>query len=87
MAANSEFDTNLLRLLCGQFWSLLSLTASREMFGKGYYSLSAVEKSAVDQAVLNQISANYQAMTPEYLKGTEPAKQAPGFQPEPQKTS
>lgn len=86
MATNSEFDTNLLRLLCGQLWSLLSLTGSREMFGKSYYSLSAVEKQAVDQTVLNQIGANFQAMTPEYLKGADP-KQAAGFQPEPPKTS
>jgi hypothetical protein len=80
MQTGNDFDTNLLRLLCGQFWSLLSLTGSREMFGKSYYSLSPVEKQAVDQAVLNQIGANYSAMTPEYLKGSEPPKAA-GFQP------
>ncbi len=86
MAANSEFDTNLLRLLCGQLWSLLSLTASHDLFGKSYYAISPAEKQAVDQTVLSQIGANFQAMTPEYLKGAEP-KPAPGFQPESSKTS
>jgi hypothetical protein len=73
------FDTNLLRLLCAQTWSLISLTASRELFGKSYYSLSVAEKQAVDQAALNQIGANYNSMTPEYLKGSEPVAQI-GFQ-------
>jgi hypothetical protein len=85
MAANNDdFEPNLLRLLCGQFWSLLSLTASREMFGKSYYSLSATEKQVVDQTVLNQIGANYAAMTPEFLKGADPKPPA-GFRSEDQK--
>lgn len=81
VANDAEFPTNLLRLLCGQLWSLLSLTASRELFSKSYYALSAQEKQAVDQVVLNQIGANYAGMTPEYLKGSE-AKNAAGFQTE-----
>jgi hypothetical protein len=76
-----NFDTNLMRFIAASFYLSLSLQASREMFGKSYFSLGVGERAIVDQALQTTVAANYQAVTPEYLKGTTPATagfQAPG---------
>jgi len=78
--ADETFETNLLRLVAAETFFLLSLNASREMFGKGYFSLGVSEKAAVDQAVLAAVGANYQSLTPEYLK-SQTIPQTVGFQP------
>jgi hypothetical protein len=39
------------------------------MYEKSYFALGAGEKAAVDQTVLAAVGGNYQAMTPEFLKG------------------
>lgn len=74
-----KFETNVLRMIAALSWSSLLLQASRDLFGKGYYSLAATEKQAVDQAVFAQLSANFQAITPDLLGATPVANRA-GFQ-------
>ena len=49
------------------------------MFGKSYSALGVGEKIAVDQAVLNLVGANYQAITPELLKGQTAQAGVTGF--------
>jgi hypothetical protein len=68
--AETEFETNLLRLIAAQIYFSLAMTAAREMFGRSYFSLGLPEKQAVDQALLGALAANYQSITPELLRGT-----------------
>jgi hypothetical protein len=75
----SEFETNLMRALLAATWLSLGLQTARELFGKSYLSLSLPEKAAVDQAVLAQVGANYQAITPEWLAAQQ-TRQPLGFQ-------
>jgi hypothetical protein len=75
----TEFETNLMRAHLAAVWFSLGLQTSRELFGKSYLSLSLPEKTAVDQAVLAAVGANYQAMTPEWLAAQQ-ARQPIGFQ-------
>jgi hypothetical protein len=77
--ADEGFGDNLIRMVAAQLHVLIGLTASREMFGKSYFSLGASEKIAVDQAVLGMVGGNYQAITPQYLAG-QTAQQPVGFQ-------
>jgi hypothetical protein len=77
--ADDGFSDNLIRLVAAQLHVLIGLTASREMFGKSYFSLGAPEKIAVDQAVIGMVGGNYQAITPQYLAG-QTAQQPVGFQ-------
>ena len=82
--AEEKFETNVLRLIAAEIYFSLSMNAAREMFGKSYFSLGAVEKAAVDQAVLQAVGANYLAMTPEWL--ATPQAQPVGFQsPKPER--
>ena len=67
--ANGAFDTNLLKMIAAEFYFSLGMTAAREMYGKSYFSLGFLEKAAVDQAVFAGVGANYQGITPEFLKG------------------
>lgn len=78
--AEEEFSTALSRLLCAETWFLCSLTASREMYGKSYFSLGVAEKQAVDGAVLSAIGSNLSSLTPEWLGVVAPKKT--GFRPE-----
>lgn len=80
MASKDEqFTQNLLRLACASNYFLALLSASREMYGKSYFSLGVAEKQALDQTVLNSIGGNYQSITPEWLAG--PTQGQTGFQP------
>jgi hypothetical protein len=79
MAPLADFDTNLMRAQLAATWFSLCLQVARDLFGKGYLSLSAPEKSAVDQIVLAQVGSNYQAITPEWLAAQQ-ARPAMGFQ-------
>lgn len=74
-----NYEINLLRMIFAELYILLSMTGSREMYGKSYFSLGLSEKPAVDQAVWGLVSASYQAMTPELLKA-QTAQQQVGFQ-------
>lgn len=76
--AGTEFDTNLLRLVAAQLHLLNGMTAARDMYGKGYFSLGVGEKAAVDQAVFAMLASNYQLVTPELLTGPQ-TQQPMGF--------
>ena len=64
---DEKFQLNLLRLVAAETFFLCSLNASREMYGKSYFSLGVAEKQAVDQQVLSQIGGNFQSLTPEWF--------------------
>lgn len=74
-----KFETNLLRMIAAELYSSFSLEVSRAMFGKEYFALGVGERATVDQAVFAQVTANYQAITPDLLK-TNPAGNPVGFQ-------
>lgn len=74
-----EFAQNLMRAQLAATWFSLSLQVARELFGKSYLSLSQHERVAVDQLVLAQVGANYQAITPEWLAAQQ-ARPQMGFQ-------
>jgi hypothetical protein len=76
--ADEKFSDNLLRLLAAQVSVLTVVVAAQQMFGRGYFSLSAAEKTAVDQAVSAAVLGNFQVLTPEFLAGPKPLQQA-GF--------
>jgi hypothetical protein len=76
--AEENFNTNLMRMIAGQLHCLLAMTAAREMFGKGYFSLGVAEKGAVDQALLAFVASNFQAITPAFLAGQQ-VQQPMGF--------
>ena len=86
---NEDYNINLTRLVAGELFFLLGMTAAREMYGKSYFSLGIGEKNAVDQAVRGAVQANCQAMTPDFVRQVTvppmpvaaPQKPAVGFQP------
>jgi hypothetical protein len=80
--ANDAFTHNLLRMLAAETHFGNCVLSGREMFGKSYFSLSLIEKAAVDQAVLSSVGANYAAITPEYLAAQQSTGPI-GFQPPP----
>lgn len=84
--AEEDFLTNIARMIAAELYFSVSMQAAREMYGKSYFALGAVEKVTVDQAVFGSIAANYQAVTPENLK-KQTAQQQTGFQVPQQKTS
>jgi hypothetical protein len=80
---DAKFSTNLLRMIAAQTVFQNALSASREMFGKSYFSLGLPEKNAVDQAVVGAIQGNMQLITPQFLEGQQ-AQQPIGFPTQPQ---
>jgi hypothetical protein len=76
--AEEKFSDNLMRAIVAELHFLNAMTAAREMFGKSYFSLGVAEKVAVDQAVLGNMSGNYQALTPTFLAGQQ-AQEPAGF--------
>jgi len=62
-----SYETKLLRLVAAETFFLCSLNASREMYGKSYFSLGVAEKQSLDQQVLSQISGNFQSLTPAWF--------------------
>lgn len=84
--ASETFSENLMRALVAEMHALNLQTASREMFGRSYFSLGIGDKMAVDQVVLAVVGANYQAVTPEWLAGSQ-AAQPMGFVTSPGQTS
>ena len=74
--------TCLLRWISAELYFSLGLQAARDMFEKGYSSLSQIEKIAVDNWVAGVVRANYQSMTPELLAPPSPVAETPkGKQP------
>ena len=76
--SDKEFDTNLLRFIATGTYVSVLMQVSRELFGKSYFSLSASEKTIVDQTANTTIGANYQGVTPQFLG--QQAKNPLGFQ-------
>jgi hypothetical protein len=77
MTKDEKLNQNLIRLICAENFFLASMNASREMYGKSYFSLGVAEKQALDQMVLNSILGNFQSLTPEWF-GEQPQGH-PGF--------
>ena len=67
--ADEKFTENLMRAVVAELHFLNCLTAAREMFGRGYFSLGETEKAALHQVVIGSVGANYQGVTPEWLAG------------------
>jgi hypothetical protein len=76
--AEENFTDNLLRMVAADLHFLTAMTAAREMFGRGYFSLGGAEKVAVDQASLANLQGNYQAITPQFL-ASQVTKEPMGF--------
>jgi hypothetical protein len=72
-------SSRLMRAQLAATWFSLGLQTARELLGKSYPSLSPAEKAAVDQLVLAQVGANFQAITPEWLAAHQ-ARPPIGFQ-------
>lgn len=79
MTKDEQYRQNLTRLACAELWTLVAMSASREMYGKSYFSLGAGEKAALDQTVLNSISGNYYTLIPEWFGDANPVQK--GFRP------
>ncbi|MFB3815662.1 MAG: hypothetical protein ACE14L_16290 [Terriglobales bacterium] len=78
--AHENFESSLVRLLAAEMWLMVSMTASREMFGRSYFGLGVAEKAALDHMVAASIASNYCNLTPEFLR-IQP-NQVAGFQPQ-----
>jgi hypothetical protein len=61
--AEENFSENLMRAVVAELRVLNLQTASREMFGRGYFSLGMGDKMAVDQVVEAAVGGYYSAMT------------------------
>jgi hypothetical protein len=79
--AEENFDTNLLRWISAELYFSLGMQASREMFGKSYFSLGPGERGAVDNAVGASVRGNYQAMTLDFLVGQDTPPKSPAAKP------
>jgi hypothetical protein len=73
------FETNIMRMLAAELYFSLSMNASREFYGKSYFSFSQIEKTALDQLVFSGVAGNFQAITPENLR-KQTTQQPAGFQ-------
>ncbi len=73
-------EVDLLRLLVAEIWFALSMKASRELYGRSYFSLGMGERFALDNTVASMVGANYFALMPGMQK-TEP-KRIAGFSPD-----
>jgi len=76
---DETFENNLLRFISAELFFLISMQASREMYGKSYFSLGVVEKANVDQMVASTVGGNFSGLTPEKLR-TSPPQNPIGFE-------
>jgi hypothetical protein len=85
--AEDKFETNLLKMVAAELYFLSAMTASREMYGKSYFSLGVAEKTTLDGVVWQNVSANLQGITPDLIKSQTDQKPV-GFhgQTSPEKT-
>lgn len=65
---DNKYPENLLRFIGATVYSQSLLLASKELFGRSYYSLSPEEKNAVNLTLNNQIQANTLNLTPQLLE-------------------
>lgn len=72
--ADAQFGEDLQRIIVAQLFFLAALDVSREMYGKGYFSLGIGEKTAVDQAVWVNIQGNFQNVTPLMVRNLNPGQ-------------
>lgn len=77
---DDNYEANLLRYVSATAYTITSLLAAQQLFGRGYCSLSPIEKAAVDQTVNGLIAGNYHSLTSDYFAGARQAGKA-GFQP------
>ena len=78
-ATGHAFMRDVMKMIAAELYFLASMQGARELLGKSYFVLSAVEKTAVDQAVLGGIGGNYRQITPAILKA-QTAQGSVGFQ-------
>ena len=76
-----EFSNNLLRMATAELHILNLQMAAREMFGRGYFSLSETERQAIVNTVWMASKGMYDWLTPEALQPPEGTQQPPGFVP------
>jgi hypothetical protein len=76
--AEENFGENLMRMVAAELHFLNAMTASREMYGRGYFSLGVSERAVIDQIVLMTIAGNFQALTPTFLADQQ-VQQPMGF--------
>jgi hypothetical protein len=69
--AEETFSTNVMRLIAAELHFQSVLSASREMFGRSYFSLGPIEKQSIEQTVIGIVANNFQTLTPEFLAGQE----------------
>ena len=62
--AEEIFSENLMRMVAAELHLLNTMTVSREMYGRGYFSLGVGERASVDQTAVNTIAAPYRDITP-----------------------
>ena len=78
--ADPTFSDNLQRMVLANLYVANLISASRDLFGKGNFSLSETERRSVDQAVWATVSPIYQwAASSEALIPNEQNRQPPGF--------
>jgi hypothetical protein len=65
--AEEIFSENLMRMVAAELHLLNTMTVSREMYGRGYFSLGVGERAIVDQTAVNTIAAHYRDITPQFL--------------------
>lgn len=82
MAQDELFSNNLLRMIAAELHVANLATASRELFGRGYFSLSEKERQAVDGMVTQSMFQFYNSVMPEALAAPKPpAEPLPVSQP------
>lgn len=81
MHDNREID--LMRLLIAEIWFGVSMKAARELYGRSYFSLGMIEKSALDQTVASLVATHYCALTASLSPQPAISQSRPaGFHPE-----
>jgi hypothetical protein len=66
-------------MIAAELWLSNRLQVSRDLFGRGYLSLSQSEKTMVEQTVFGVLGADYNLITPEWLQAQR-TQQPVGFQ-------
>ncbi len=65
---------NFLRLLSAETYLSLLMTASREKYGKSFFSLEEEEKKTLDTEVWSEVRALRHHMSPQWLGGEKKLK-------------
>jgi hypothetical protein len=62
----NDFETKLLKMVAAEIYFSLAMTASREMYGKSYFSLGVSEKTTLDGVVWQNVFGNFQELRPDF---------------------